>query len=224
MKKYLFDIGLLIISLTALFVAVISCNNCSDHSFIWIKDYNGIILNLSCGWLGSYFFYLLVVKLPERDKKILIRKNLLIHYDQFRENSISIFLALADGSYDSTLPKKLLNQEEFKKYFKGQNQMGRDRWYEIANKLDDRYLKDLNFQIDIFIEEISYILGVTDINDESFLFFKRLAYFLKQTKNNSLEYDDVKTLLLCLWEIFSGWSWAEGYIKNDVIRSNIKGL
>ena len=79
---------------------------------------NTIIFNLSVGFLVSMIFYLLVVYLPQRKRKALLRSNFIKQYKFFKEDTIGIFLSASNVSYNSSLPRKLSNQHEFRTYFK----------------------------------------------------------------------------------------------------------
>lgn len=78
---------------------------------------NSIVFNLSVGYLVSVFLWVLVVYLPERRRKNLLRDNLSRRYRDFREDTIQILLWAAVGTHDSTLPKELCDHRKFREFF-----------------------------------------------------------------------------------------------------------
>lgn len=85
-------------------------------------------------------------------------------------------LGVADGSYDSAMPEELLDQKKFAEYFKMKVEPSQDRWDRFCNKLDPYHLKEIVKRMEIFRDEISFILNNVDIpSDEPFEFLKRFS-------------------------------------------------
>ncbi len=109
---------------------------------------NPIFFDLSVGYLVSLFFWLIVVHLPERQRKDIIKNNLQNSYTNFKENTIQILLWASIGTHDSELPKELCDYKLFKEFF-GNNR--NELWYAALNGLqaDQTRLKDLLIEIEM---------------------------------------------------------------------------
>lgn len=200
-------------------------NTSLEPCFQKLPTGNVILFNLSIGFLVSSTFYLLVVWVPDRRRKNLIKKNLLEQYKFFKEDTIQIFLSACQSSYEGKLPEKLADQNEFQKYFKESVSDSHNRWHVVLNGLNDRLLKDLLVEFEILLNEVTYVLNNVSIqNKDVFSFFKRLSRSVYKMKNTSLDYDDVKQLSGFLWELFAGWSFIDGYRKNDIVAVMIENL
>ena len=123
------------------------------------------------------------------------------------------------------MPEELLDQKKFKEYFKAKVTLDQDRWDRFCNKLDPYYLKELVKRMEIFRDEISFILNNVDIpSDEPFEFLKRLSAAIYSIRDTSLEYNDTKSFARFLWEIFAGFSFATGYRERDIIQEMIDAI
>lgn len=185
---------------------------------------NSIIFSLSIGYIISGIFYLLVVWLPNWQRRRLIRENFEKQYFLFKEEAIKIFLSASDRGYDSRFPSKLTDQKAFKDYFK-KSVNGIRKWDVVHNELNDILLKDLLVELEIFMNEVAFILNNVLIDDQNvFSFFKRLSQAVYRLKNSTLGYDDKKRLLGFLWELFAGWSFIDGYRVDDIVKIMIKKI
>lgn len=186
---------------------------------------NTIVFNLSVGFLVSVTFYLLVVWFPDRQRKNLIKKNMKEQYRSFKQDTIAILLSACQSSYDSDLPEKLAEQSEFKKYFKEAVGESQERWSVVLNGLNEQLLKDLLVELEILMNEVSYVLNNLSIEDsEIFSFFKRLSQAVYKLKNTTMEDDDIKQLSRFLWELFAGWSFVNGYREDDIVGVMIEKI
>jgi hypothetical protein len=231
MRTKISTILLWILSLGSAFLALKSSPDLLPLTFkdTWI-DYvfkpfdigNSIILNLSIGFLVSMIFYLLVVWYPERRRKSIIKNNLKEAYRSFKEDTIYIILnacANGGGGFDTILIDDLTDQNEFRKYFNGKISEDQIRWYAVFNGLDDYLLSKLLVELEILLHEVAFALSNVNINDENvFSFFKRLSQSVYKMKNSTLEYNDLKGLTNFLWQIFAGWSMAEGYREEEIVK------
>jgi len=200
----------------------------------WVESFfqqfdtgNSIIFGLSIGFLVSVFFYILVVWLPNRRRKSLIKRNFEEQYRTFKHDTISIFLMACQGFHDSELPRKLSDQSEFVKFFR--EPIGSDprniRWYTVLNGLKEHHLKSLLVVMEIFMNEVAYVLNNIDINDpEVFAFFKRLSQAVYQLKNSTLGYEEIKPLDSFIWQIFGGFSIIDGRRDYDVVKKMINKI
>ncbi|MDP2168354.1 MAG: hypothetical protein Q8J64_08500 [Thermodesulfovibrionales bacterium] len=189
------------------------------EAFIFGSEIMDFFYGIALSTIAASIFYLFQVFIPEKRKQKILKENFKLNYTQFKGDCISIFLSALGDSYNSQLPKELLNLEEFKKYFKENFKGGQNRWAGVGNGLNDRLLKDLLAQLEILSQEIDFFLNNVSLHDEEvFAFLKRLKIAAYSLKNTSLDYDEIKTLLQFLWELFAGWSFISGYRKNDIFE------
>ncbi len=186
---------------------------------------NTIVFDLSVGFLVSVIFYLLVVWFPDRRRKNLIKKNMKEQYRSFKEDTIAILLSACQHSHESGLPEKLAEQGEFRKYFKEAVSGSQERWHVVLNGLNGRLLKDLLVELEILMNEVSYVLNNVNVEDPNvFSFFKRLSQAVYKLKNTTMECDDVKQLSQFLWQLFAGWSFIDGYREDDIVGVMIEKI
>ena len=74
----------------------------------WFK----IGYDLGIGGLTSLMFYVLLVRLPDAQKRGRVKRSLSGHYLAFRKDLISTILGATEGSYDYDLVKRLLDQKD----------------------------------------------------------------------------------------------------------------
>jgi hypothetical protein len=184
-----------------------------------------ILYDLAVGYVVSYVFYLLVVRLPDFERRRRLKRSLERHYRGFRVACIEIFLLVANGSYSEDLPKTLLDQKKFREYFKEPVGNRQDRWDSFLNNLQDHYLRELIVNLEIFRDEITFVLNNVDIQDaRPFEFLKGLSATIFAMRNTTLDYDDIKSFSCFLWGVFSGFDWVTGYPKSDVIKDMIHAI
>jgi hypothetical protein len=83
-------------------------------------------------------------------------------------------------------------------------------------------VRDLRTQMEIFRDEVTFILNNTDVpRDEPFEFLKRLSAAIYAIRDVTPDYDDVKRLDNFLWAIFAGWDPIAGYRKEDIVKKMI---
>lgn len=183
-------------------------------------DYTAIAYDLSVGFIISAIFFWIVVYLPENNRKKIIHSGLEEQYDSFRRSCISNFLILSNSQ---SYPHKdaLLDQEEFKRYFKNNNEKGENRWDAVANGLQSNefYLREIVYELRILNDEIRFVRSTLNIKDiEVYEFLGRLSRAIVRMESVTQDYDDVKSFCRFLWEIFTGWNWVSGYSKNNLIQ------
>jgi hypothetical protein len=189
------------------------------------KAWNKIFYDLAVGALITLLFYLLVVRLPDYQRRQRLKRSLERHYKAFREDCIQIMLLVADGTYSAGVPETLMDQDKFRDYFKEKVAPDRDRWDEFQNKLDEHYLRELLTRMGIFRDELAFVLNNTDIpKDEPFEFLKRLSAAIYSMKDVTLGYDESKPLASFLWTVFTGWDWITGYRQEDIIKKMIDAI
>jgi hypothetical protein len=185
------------------------------------------IYAISISIIAAYIFYIFNIILPEKKRKTIIKQNFEEQYLFFKEECIYIFLSALGQSSNKEIWEKLCDLEEFKNYFKENFINSQDRWHKVWQELDGRLLEDLLIQLSILRDEVAFILNNTEINEKSVLSFFRLlsqrVYNFK-ARGINMEYEDKKSLLRFLWELFTGWSFADGYRKEDIVKLMTKEI
>lgn len=186
---------------------------------------NQIIFDISVGVIVGLVIYVLVVWLPERSKRLRVKRSLTRQYDGFKEACIAVFFSALRESYDLAIVARLKERSFFRDYFKEKVSEDQERWHAVLNGLDDTLVKKLVIELEILAAEVHYTLTVIDVeNDEAFAFLKRLNEILYRYRNWTSGYDDVKQLSGFMWAIYTGWSVIDGYMGKDVIAETIEAI
>jgi hypothetical protein len=234
-KRRLFDLGLLILIAINLVAILLAGEDPRFRDAVWAMTpfhltseyaaaWNKVIYDLNLGSIVSLFFYGLIVRLPEHQKRTRIKRSFQAHYTRFKLECIEIFLLLADNSYEMEVPETLMNQAAFRDYFKTPVSDGQERWHRVANNLEGYYLQLILNRMEAFREEIIFVLNNLDIEtDAAFEFSKN---FSKAITSASIltRTDDKKQLLQFLWTVFTGWSFVTGYPEGDIVEDMIREL
>jgi hypothetical protein len=187
-------------------------------------EYREIVYDLSVGFVLSFVFYLMVVYLPERNRRRVIHAGLKEQYDDFRRSCIHTFLILSNSqSYPNR--DALLDQAEFKRYFKNNNEQGKNRWDAVANGLqgNEFYLREIVYELRMLNDEIRFVRSSLHINDvEAYEFLGRLSRSIVRMEATTPDYDEIKSFCGFLWQIFTGWSWVHGYSQSDIIQEMVR--
>ena len=195
------------------------------------NNFNTLLMNfiyaVSISIIAAYIFYIFNICLPEQKRKNIIKNNFEKQYLYFKKVCIYIFLSALGKSSNEELWEELCDLGKFKKYYKEKYSNDQDRWHKVWQELDGHLLEDLLIQLSILRDEVAFILNNTEINDKSVLSFFRLlsqrVYNFK-TRGINMEYEDKKSLLRFLWELFTGWSFADGYRKEDIVKTMIQEI
>lgn len=183
------------------------------------KNYMFLANTVSVGFVISAIFYFIVVYLPERQRRGRIHRSMKRQYRSFKLSCINIFLMLSN-SQDYQHRHNLLEQEEFRRYFKNSNNRNENRWDAIWNGVEDNeyYLNEILYELRLLNDEINFIRSSIDIHDEEvFQFLNILSQIIHRMESTKTNYEDMKSFSRYLWEIFSGWSFIDGYRKTDLI-------
>lgn len=235
MKKKLLDVGLISI-LSISIVAMFFANEDTFARDVWCRfsnfcptviasHFNKIIYDLSVGSFVTVLFYYLVVRLPEHERKIRLRRGLDQQYRLFKLDCIATMLSIVESVYDAELPEKLLDQSSFRAYFSEPVSEDQERWHVFMNKIDEFHLRDLLTSMEIFRDEVLFVMNNLDIPEEdTYEFLKRLSNIIYRLKDSSIGYDEIKPLSRFLWEIFAGYNIISGYRKEDIINKMIEGM
>jgi hypothetical protein len=207
------------------FVRVWLCTNITCPDISHLKAWRKIAYDLSVGSVVSLFFYWLVVRVPEHQRRNRIKRSFGARYLQFKEDCIAVMLGVADSGYDAELPSRLVDQKQFREYFMAPVSSSQCRWDAFLNQLDQPNLRELTKVLEIFRAEVTYVLGSVDISDEEpFEFLKRLSATILCMQDTTLGYDDTKLFARNLWEVFAGWSFVTGALRKDIIKEMIDAI
>jgi hypothetical protein len=190
------------------------------------SNYALLVNALSIGFVISAIFYFIVVYLPENQKRNRVCKSMDRQYQMFKLSCIATFLILSD-SQEYQNREMLLNQEEFRRYFKNNNTNNVNRWHLVANKIQENqyYLNEIIYELKLLNDEIKFIRSSIDIyDDEVFTFLNHLSQIINRMEATKPEYDEIKSFCRFLWEIFTGWSFIDGYRETDLIEEMISRI
>lgn len=183
---------------------------------------NQIIFDITVGVIVGLFIYVLVVRLPEQQKRRRLRANLRRHYDELKEATILQFLWACNASASSELIEHLKDRHNFRSYFKERVTDSQDRWHAVLNGLDETKISDIVHELRQFRREVEYVMSAVDVADpQVFGFMKGLTRILSGGERWSENYDHVKALGGFTWSMHTGWDWVHGYTGKDSIADMI---
>ena len=181
--------------------------------------------DLAVAALITVVFYYLVVRLPDYQRRRRLKRSLETHYKAFRQDCIEIMLLAANGGCLAEEPEALLEQDKFRAYFNEEVAPGRKRFHNFLNNLDEDHLLQLLTNMEIFREELVFVLNNTDIpKDEPFEFLKGLSAAIYSLKDVTLGYDETKPLERFLWDVFAWYNLITGYRKRDIVKDMIEAI
>lgn len=177
-----------------------------------------LIENLLIGLLSSYYFYIMVVFIPEYRRVKIIRNNFNYQINLFKDEVLAKFIACIEGAANTERINELKNLKNFREYFKTDFVEGQTRWQKVLTDIDNNQelLNDLLVDLEFLKEECQYVLGKIQINSEwSYGFMKRLSNFIYALKTDeNVTATDVSNFF---WPLFSGWSNVSGYSDVDLL-------
>lgn len=187
--------------------------------------WNSLLFTISSGCLITVVLFWLLVSYPDFKKRQRLKSHFADSFKQFKLACIENFLCVADGGFDVEKPTELLPAECFKDYFNEDVGAGRSRWDEVANKMTPYYLEATVSRIEIFRSEILFLLSEIDLSEkDDFRKLKAISDALYMQRNVEIEYDSMKSFLRLFWQLFSAWSWSEGYQENGVLERLIEQI
>lgn len=198
----------------------------------WWPDTFAIAVNLLTGGVISFLFYFLVVFLPERRKKSIIKSNLRKFYRNIKQDILwqVIFASIRGGRSDLTTSvqevDRLMDIEHFKATFEGGKEAN-EGFYAFENQMSDdtHEFRAIILSLRVLSKQIEFVLHNYAIDDQkAFDFFKRLEAFLMRLQSTGPGYDESKALCQFIWEIFTGFNLIEGYRGYDPIEKMIEDI
>ena len=225
--------------LNLLFFILVVTNNFLHVAYTetecWAAFYN-ISSSFLIGGLISFLFYFLVVYIPERKKRRIIKINLKQQYANVKEAILhQIIYASQKGGrtdlmiVDSRTIKRLLTIDGFREVFEGGKE-GHEGFYAFRNYIsqgDVPEYREIIINLQVLSKEIDYVLHNYPIKDEKiFGFFKHLQGLLIRLENRStgLYQDEEEMLSSFIWPVFSGYSIIEGDMGYDFVEKMIEEI
>ena len=183
---------------------------------------NTIVFNLSVGYLSSTIFWILVVYLPDKSRRNLLRETLATRYKEFKYEIVQTFIWASGDSQNVQFVEDLANDHiKFKEYFGSSS----DRWYAVLNGIQGSELRmhELQLAMKIFSDEVAYVLNNVPIDDPSVhRVFKRLNESIFRLRESEADlYDRVKYVGNFLWGILTRWSMIKGQVEDDIVEKMI---
>lgn len=122
------------------------------------KNYILLVNALSVGFVISAVFYFIVMYLPESQKRSRIYRSIERQYQLFKKSCIGTFLILSN-SQEYQHREMLLDQEEFRRYFKNNNTNNENRWDAVANGIQNNeyYLNEILYELRVLNDEIKFV-------------------------------------------------------------------
>jgi hypothetical protein len=189
------------------------------------EAWSKIAYDLGIGGLTSLMFYILLVRLPDSQRRRRTKRSLAGHYKAFKEDLISTILGVGVVSYAADEVVRLMDQKAFREYFEEPVSDGQNRWHRFLNNIEAHHIRDILTTMEIFRDEISYTLNTTYIpDDKPFEFLKRLSAAIYLQKDATPEYEPVKQLSRFLWELLAGWNFVTGYRERDIVQEMIDAI
>ncbi len=198
----------------------------------WWSDIFAVSVNLLTGGAVSFLFYFLVVFIPERRKKTIIKTNLKASYLNIKRDILwqVVFASRKGGrsdiSTDSETIDNLMDMQKFKDAFSSGRE-GNEGYYAFCNQMSDDTpeFREILLKFKMLAKQIEYILDNYGFEDQQvFDFLKRLEMFLMRMEVQKPGYDESKLLCNFIYELFSGWDMIEGYRSYDKIQKMIDDI
>ncbi len=189
-------------------------------------DYwNAIFNTMASGAVISLFFYWVLVELPQYRKRERLKRIFASQYRSFKLQCIDIFLVLSNSTNDSETAVRLLEPDEFRKYFKQDAGDHQILWDRFLNGLNDYYLEALARKMEHLRDEFRFFLLAVESEDEKLIeLLKRFTETTHYNVTRSEDYDEVKSLSGYFWNIFAGWSFIDGYRSDDIVLEAIERI
>ena len=198
----------------------------------WWDDFYNLFVPFLTGGLVSFLFYFLVVYVPDRRKRRVVKDNFRQLYRSLKEDMMYqvIFACNKGGRKDleasSGTVEKLLTVEGYREAFH-EGKEADEGIYAFQNGLtvDGSEYREIIWHLQILAKQIEYVLHKYPFADaEIFNFFKRLEVHLLSWADSEPGYDESKRLSGFMGEIFGGFSFIDGDRGFDIVEKMIEDL
>lgn len=206
--------------------------NTNLRALWWWADVFAVGVSILTGGVISFLFYFLVVVIPERRKKSIIKSNLRRLYRDIKRDILwqVVFASIKGGRADLSTSvdeiDKLMDIENFKAAF-APGREADEGFYAFENQMSNETneFREIVLNLKMLSKQIEFILHNYSMDDQkTFDFFKRLELLLMKLQSTGAGYDESKPLCRFIWDMFTGFSWIEGYRGFDPIERMIEGI
>lgn len=186
---------------------------------------NTIVFNLSVGYLSSAIFWVLVVYLPDKSRRRLLRATLATRYAEFKREIVQTFVWASGESRNVQFVAELAaDHTKFKEYF-GSDE---NRWYAVLNGIQGSEVRmhELLLAMKMLSDEVAYVLNNVPLDDPSaHRVFKGLNESIYRLSESEFDlYDRVKYVGGFLWRILARWNIIDGQVEEDIIEKMIERI
>lgn len=198
----------------------------------WWADTFAVAMNLVAGGILSFFFYWLVVYLPESRKRRVIKNSLSRMYRNIKEDILYqvVFASQKGGRHDLQADmdtiETLMTPAGFRQAFDGGREAD-EGYYAFANEMSDgtEEYRQIILNLEMLAKQVEYVLHNYTMEDEGlFGFFKRLELMLLSLQRAEPSYDGSKPLCRFVYEMFSGFNFIDGHRGYDPIEKMIADI
>lgn len=198
----------------------------------WWDDTYGLTASVLTGGLVSFFFYWLVVYVPDQRKRRIIKDNLSRMYRGIKKDMLyAVVFASRKGGRCDLQPdmetiERLMAPEGFREAFDGGREAD-EGFYAFENEMSDNTpeFQQILLYLEMLAKQIEFVLHNYTMDDPNlFDFFKRLDLMLLSLRRSPPGYDESKPLCKFVYEIFAGWNLVDGYRGYDPIAKMIADI
>ncbi|TPJ52380.1 hypothetical protein FJ426_16755 [Mesorhizobium sp. B2-6-4] len=198
----------------------------------WWGDTYGLTVSVLTGGLVSFFFYWLVVYVPDQRKRRIIKDNLSQMYRSIKKDMLyAVVFASRKGGRCDLQPdmetfERLMTPKGFREAFDGGLEAD-EGFYAFENQMSDNTpeFQRILLSLEMLAKQIEFVLHNYTMDDQDlFDFFKRLDLILLSLRRSAPGYDESKPLCGFVYEIFAGWNSIDGYRGYDPIAKMIADI
>lgn len=198
----------------------------------WWDDFYNLFVPFLTGGLVSFLFYFLVVYVPDRRNRRVVKDNFRQLYRSLKEDIMyQVISACCKGGRedlraDLDTAEKLLTVEGYRKAFRGGKEAN-EGIYAFQNGLtvDGSEYRKIVWHLQILAKQIDYVLHKYPFTDAKiFDFFKRLEVYLLSWADSDPGYEESKSLSGFMGEVFGGFSFVDDDRGFDMVEKMIEDL
>lgn len=232
LKRMLSSVALWFTLNVILFAGLLAFHFSSLAKPSWWVDGFAVAVNFVAGGIVSFFFYWLVVYVPEQRKRRVIKDSLTRMYRNIKEDILYqvVFASIKGGRHDlepnTDTIDRLMTPSGFKQAFDDGREAD-EGFYAFANQMSDDTpeYRQIILNLEMLAKQIEFVLHNYTMDDERlFGFFKRLELMLLSLRRSPPGYDESKPLCRFVNEIYSGWNFVEGDRGYDIIEKMIADI
>lgn len=193
----------------------------------WFYYKNSIVFEMAAGVFSGMVIWFLVVYIPDRNKRKILRDNLSRQYHDFKEAILTIFMFAVEGGADMRKVEILMDYRKFQDFFEEEEENGMNRWGIVINWLSNRkdYVREIVMEMELLGREAQHARDNCGIHDQYVdAFLGRLIATPHRYKEIHIgdNYDIMmKPFMRLLWSIFAQWNYVDGQHKEDPIQRMI---